>query len=38
MLKSYEAIYDWVIAVATNNIQRTELAKLLKLHCENTAA
>jgi death-on-curing protein len=31
-------LYDWVIAVATNNIQRTELAKLLKLHCENTAA
>lgn len=31
-------LYDWVIAVATNHMQRTELAKLLKLHCENTAA
>ena len=31
-------LYDWIIAVATNLMQRTELAKLLKLHCENTAA
>ncbi len=31
-------LYDWVIKVATNHMQRTELAELLKLHCENTAA
>ncbi len=31
-------LYDWVIAVATNQLQRTELAKLLKLHCEITAS
>lgn len=29
-------LYKWVIAIATNNMQRTELAELLKLHCENT--
>ncbi len=29
-------LYKWVIAIATNNMQRTELAELLKLYCENT--
>jgi len=31
-------LYDWVIAVATNQLQRTELAELLKLHCEIKAS
>ena len=31
-------LYDWVIAVATNHLQRTELAELLKLHCEIKAS
>ena len=31
-------LYDGVIAVATNQLQRTELAELLKLHCEIKAS
>ena len=31
-------LYDWVIAVATNQLQRTDLAELLKLHCEIKAS
>lgn len=27
-------LYDWVISVATNTMQRTELASLLKQYCE----
>lgn len=33
-LMSNALLYEWVIAVTTNTMQRTELADLLKLFCE----